>query len=91
MALPSDHFDELALGTGSNKQPYFRALVFFNKKPGVTDEFFHDHWKSVHADLTMQTPAAGVNLVRYGRSLAFRSSINSLLIGQYNSTRSLKT
>lgn len=58
-------FDELSLGTGSNEQPYFRALVVFNKQPGLTDEFFHSHWKSVHADLTMQVQDAGVNLVRY--------------------------
>lgn len=61
----SYHYPELALGTGSNQQPYFRALVFFNKKPELTDDFFHEHWKSVHADLTMQVQDAGVNLVRY--------------------------
>ncbi|KAF1946625.1 hypothetical protein EJ02DRAFT_493745 [Clathrospora elynae] len=59
------HFSELELGSGSNQQPYFRALVFFNKKPGLTDEFFHEHWKSVHADLTMQVEGAGLDLVRY--------------------------
>lgn len=58
-------FPELSLGSGSNEQPYFRALVFFHKKPGLTDEFFHDHWKSVHADLTMQTKDAGILLKRY--------------------------
>ncbi|XPS68443.1 hypothetical protein M3J09_000731 [Ascochyta lentis] len=63
--LHPDRFDELSLGTGSNEQPYFRALVFFNKKPDVTANFFHEHWKSVHADLTLQTPGAGANLVRY--------------------------
>ncbi|KZM22513.1 uncharacterized protein EKO05_0009682 [Ascochyta rabiei] len=59
------HFNELSLETSSNEQPYFRALVFFNKKPDVTAAFFHEHWKSVHADLTLQTPGAGVNLMRY--------------------------
>lgn len=59
------HFTELSLGGGSNQQRYFRAMLFFNKKPGLTDEFFHDHWKSVHADLTMQVQDAGVDLVRY--------------------------
>ena len=61
-------FPELSLtkdNTGSNQQPYFRAMIFFNKKPGLTDAFFHAHWKSVHADLTMQVEGAGVNLVRY--------------------------
>jgi hypothetical protein len=63
-------FPELALsssGDGSNQQMYFRAMVFFNKKPGLTDEFFHEHWKSVHADLTMQVTGAGVDLVRYSQ------------------------
>ncbi|KAH7095250.1 hypothetical protein FB567DRAFT_24062 [Paraphoma chrysanthemicola] len=58
-------FPELSIGTGSNQQIYFRAMVFFNKKPGLTDEFFHAHWKTVHADLTMQVEGAGVELVRY--------------------------
>jgi hypothetical protein len=60
-------FDELRLSNekGSNEQPYFRALIFFYKKPGLTDEFFHDHWKSVHADLTIQTRDAGIHLLRY--------------------------
>jgi hypothetical protein len=40
-------------------------MLFFNKKPGLTDEFFHAHWKSVHADLVMQVDEAGVDLVRY--------------------------
>ncbi|KAF2196416.1 hypothetical protein GQ43DRAFT_476344 [Delitschia confertaspora ATCC 74209] len=61
----SYRFDEVKLGCGSNEQPYFRALVFFYKKPGLTDEFFHEHWKSVHADLTLQTKDLGVNLGRY--------------------------
>ena len=59
------NFSELELGGGSNQQPYFRAMVFFHKKPGLTDEFFHEHWKSVHADLTMSVKDAGVTLVRY--------------------------
>ncbi|KAL5121165.1 hypothetical protein ACEQ8H_001017 [Pleosporales sp. CAS-2024a] len=61
-------FPELAISRnrdGSNQQKYFRAMIFFNKKPGLTDDFFHEHWKSVHADLTMQVDNAGVNLVRY--------------------------
>jgi hypothetical protein len=53
------NFPELSLGTGSNQQPYFRALIFFYKKPGLTDDFFHEHWKSVHADLTISTMMDG--------------------------------
>lgn len=63
-------FPELAIssgGDGSNQQKYFRAMIFFNNKPGLTDEFFHEHWKSVHADLTIQVADAGVDLVRYSQ------------------------
>jgi hypothetical protein len=55
-------FPELSIAPhsdGSNQQPYFRAMIFFNKKPGLSDEFFHEHWKSVHADLTMQVGGMG--------------------------------
>lgn len=71
-------FPELKLSDskGSNEQPYFRALVFFYKKPGLTDSFFHEHWKSIHADLTMQTRDAGVLLVRYSQV----SSLNPQLV-----------
>lgn len=61
----SYHFDELKLGGGSNEQQYFRAQIFFRKKPNLTDEFFHEHWKSVHADLTMQVADANSLLLRY--------------------------
>jgi len=63
------HFSELELNgpTKSNEQPYFRAQIFMYKKPGLTDEFFHEHWKSVHADLTMRTKGAGVHLLRYSQ------------------------
>jgi hypothetical protein len=73
-------FPELALGTASssNQQPYFRAMNFFNKKPGLTDEFFHDHWKSVHADLTMQVPGAGVGFVRYVQFHQEKQHVNAM-------------
>lgn len=58
-------FQELEVGKGSNQQPYFKALLFFYKKPGLSHDFFHEHWKSVHADLTMRAGKAGANIVRY--------------------------
>ncbi|KAH3948013.1 hypothetical protein HBH53_108430 [Parastagonospora nodorum] len=75
-------FPELSIaedGTGSNQQPYFRAMIFFNKKPGLTDDFFHAHWKSVHADLTMQVEGAGVDLVRYVQFHQEQQHITALL------------
>ncbi|KAF2031831.1 hypothetical protein EK21DRAFT_87656 [Setomelanomma holmii] len=73
-------FPELGIGTGggSNQQPYFRAMVFFNKKPGLTDGFFHEHWKSVHADLTMQVDDVGVELVRYVQFHQERKDIEAM-------------
>ncbi|KAF2192444.1 hypothetical protein K469DRAFT_800367 [Zopfia rhizophila CBS 207.26] len=56
-------FKELEPGKGSNEQPYLKVLFFFNKKPGITEGFFHEHLKIVYADLTMSTKDIGVNLV----------------------------
>ena len=58
-------FDELKPGTGSNQQPYFKFLLFFTKKQGTTDEYMHEHWKTAHADLTLASVDAGVEIVRY--------------------------
>lgn len=61
-------FDELkpqAFDLGSYRQPYFRFLILFKKKPGVTDEYMHRHWKTIHADLTMSTKDVGIQIQRY--------------------------
>ncbi|KAJ4989790.1 hypothetical protein SVAN01_04627 [Stagonosporopsis vannaccii] len=50
---------------GSFPQPYFRFNIFLRKNSGVTEEYFHRHWKTVHADLTMSEADAGVRLLRY--------------------------
>jgi hypothetical protein len=77
-------FPELALSTastGSNQQPYFRAMIFFNKKPGLSDAFFHEHWKSVHADLTMQVGEMGKKrggVVRYVQFHQTRQHVKAL-------------
>jgi hypothetical protein len=80
-------FPELSISptsTGSNQQPYFRAMIFFNKKPGLSDEFFHEHWKSVHADLTMQVGEMGRRcggVVRYVQVRYQTSSNMRVLLG----------
>jgi hypothetical protein len=77
-------FPELSISptsTGSNQQSYFRAMIFFNKKPGLSDEFFHEHWKSVHADLTMQVGEMGRRwggVVRYVQ-VRYQTSWNTKL------------
>lgn len=50
---------------GSFRQPYFRFNIFLRKNNGITEEHFHRHWKTVHADLTISEPDAGVHLLRY--------------------------
>lgn len=50
---------------GSFRQPYFRFNIFLRKNSGVTEEYFHRHWKTVHADMTMSEPDAGLRLLRY--------------------------
>jgi hypothetical protein len=52
-------------GKGSNEQPYFRFVTMFKKHPEVTDEYFHQHWKSVHADLTIRANDVGIRITRY--------------------------
>lgn len=52
-------------GRGSNQQPYYRILLLFKKRPDVTEEYFHTHWKTVHADLTMAGKNIGVRVSRY--------------------------
>lgn len=52
-------------GRGSFQQPYFRFNIFFRKNAGITEEIFHSHWKSVHADLTVSEKDAGLRLLRY--------------------------
>ena len=61
-------FDELRPqrdGQGSFEQSYFRFNVFFRKNAGITEDFFHRHWKTVHADLTISDKDAGLRLLRY--------------------------
>ncbi|KAF2000667.1 hypothetical protein P154DRAFT_522271 [Amniculicola lignicola CBS 123094] len=50
---------------GSNKQPYYRFSVMFTKRKDVTTDFFHQHWKTFHADLVMSARNVGVQVSRY--------------------------
>ncbi|KAF2132409.1 hypothetical protein P153DRAFT_275417, partial [Dothidotthia symphoricarpi CBS 119687] len=50
---------------GSFRQPYFRFLILFRQNAGITEEFFHRHWKTVHADLTLSQADVGLRLQRY--------------------------
>ena len=37
-----------------------KISVFFKKLPNVSDEHFHQHWATVHADLTVASKAFNV-------------------------------
>jgi hypothetical protein len=52
-------------GRGPYAQPYLRFLILFKKKADVSEAYFHQHWKTVHADLTMAAEDVGIQLLRY--------------------------
>ncbi|KAJ4370419.1 hypothetical protein N0V83_004937 [Neocucurbitaria cava] len=58
-------FPHLAPGEGSNEQPYVRFLLFVKKRPDISDEKFHEWWKTVHADLAVQVAGFGGHCKRY--------------------------
>ncbi|KAF1958557.1 hypothetical protein CC80DRAFT_408402 [Byssothecium circinans] len=56
-------FDEAKPGNDFFRQPYIRFMVFFRMKPDK--EASRQHWKTVHADLTLATANTGVDILRY--------------------------
>ncbi|KAF2867957.1 hypothetical protein BDV95DRAFT_610389 [Massariosphaeria phaeospora] len=64
---------------GSNRQPYFKVIIFFKKKPNITEVSFHTHWKSVHADMFMSQKGLGVHLMRYSQFHQDEASRKKLL------------
>lgn len=64
-------------GRGSNEQPYYHIMLLFKKRPDVTEEYFHMHWKTVHADLTVAGKNIGIMVSRYVQVSSRFSCINS--------------
>ncbi|KAL5391114.1 hypothetical protein PMIN06_008535 [Paraphaeosphaeria minitans] len=62
-------FSEYAPGTytnrDSNRQPYFRFMILFTMNPALCEEQANEHWKTVHADLTLAMKDTGVLIERY--------------------------
>ena len=58
-------FPSLTPGAGSNQQPYIRFLMFIKKRPDISDEKFHEWWKTVHADLAVAVAGFGGHCMRY--------------------------
>ena len=48
---------QLSYDSQPNTQPYIRLSFYFRKLPEVSDEQFHRHWETVHADLTVASKA----------------------------------
>lgn len=44
---------QLSYDAQPNVQPCIKLSFWFNKLPHVSDEQFHRHWETVHADLTI--------------------------------------
>ncbi|KAF1965071.1 hypothetical protein BU23DRAFT_546541 [Bimuria novae-zelandiae CBS 107.79] len=63
-------FDEYASGKGSsvgqsNQQPYYRFLILFQVNKALCEEQAHEHWKTVHADLTLISKDMGIDVLGY--------------------------
>jgi hypothetical protein len=67
-------FPEYAPNTTSNRQPYFRFQILFKMNPSLCEEQAHEHWKTVHADLTLAAKNTGVWIERYVQFHADRAS-----------------
>lgn len=66
----------------SNRQPYFRFMILFKMNPDLCEEQAHEHWKTVHADLTLAMKGTGVLIERYVQfhaDRAGRAAIQSLV------------
>lgn len=46
-------YSQLDYDATPNIQPCIKLSFWFNKLPNVSDEQFHRHWETVHADLTV--------------------------------------
>lgn len=44
---------QLSYDAKPNYQPCVKLSFYFSKLPDVSDEHFHRHWETVHADLTV--------------------------------------
>ena len=66
----------------SNEQPYFRFMVLFQINKALCEEQAHEHWKTVHADLTLASKDTGVDILRYTQfhaDTAHREAVRSFV------------
>ena len=66
----------------SNQQQYFRFMVLFQINKALCEEQAHEHWKTVHADLTLASKDTGVDILRYTQfhaDTAHRNAVQSFV------------
>ncbi len=74
------HHAKLAYDQPPSRQPCWRVNMFFNKKAGISEEYFLHHWNHVHADLvTGATAFKASNILRYNQ---FFQSAASRAVGE---------
>ncbi|KAF2664302.1 hypothetical protein BT63DRAFT_444057 [Microthyrium microscopicum] len=56
--------EQLSYDAKPNYQPYVKLTFFFSKGSNISDEQFHRHWETVHADLTVASKDFRVNDLR---------------------------
>ena len=55
---------QLSYDACPNYQPCIKLSFYFNKLPHVSNEHFHRHWETIHADLTVATKPFKSNKVQ---------------------------
>lgn len=66
----------------SNRQHYFHFMIMFKMNPALCEAQAYEHWKTVHADLTLASKDTGVLIERYTQfhaDSAGRAAIQSLV------------
>ncbi|TPX08632.1 uncharacterized protein E0L32_009971 [Thyridium curvatum] len=59
-------YDTLSYDAGVHYQPCVKVSFYFKKLPDVSYDHFHQHWATVHADLTVGSkPFARHKVLRY--------------------------
>ena len=73
---------ELSYEQPANEQKYIRIQTFFKKKPGISFEYFLNHWQHVHTDLVVNMKSFKENNIfhytQFYQSEEFREQGRSL-------------
>ncbi|KAF2275914.1 uncharacterized protein EI97DRAFT_458912 [Westerdykella ornata] len=50
-----------------NKQAHVRVIILFKRRPDISEDYFHLHWSTVHAELTVAARDFGIHISRYNQ------------------------